>query len=134
MNATLDVKPKRSHHKKKPETARPGVQTIATAEWGPLSGGVEVKPKLGHLDPLEAAQETARCAQEGNVKLSRAIDSARLVLQTIATAEWDRERSTPVTAADLRKMATAFLAEQGWLRRMVVESRAGDRDLNSLQE
>lgn len=121
MNATLDVKPKRSHHKKKAESARPSEPNALR----PLSGGVEVKPKLGHLDPLEAAQETARCAQEGNVKLSRAIDSARLVLQTIATAEWDRERSTPVTAADLRKMATAFLAEQGWLRRMVVETRAG---------
>lgn len=90
------------------------------------------KPRLMHLEPLAAAQEAARNAQEGSVKLSRSIDECRKVLQMIASAEWDNERNRPVLAEDLRKMAQAFLSERGW--RTLIETRVGDRNMASLSD
>jgi hypothetical protein len=116
MNATLEaVKPKRSHHKKKP---------------GPL---VKVKPNLPPLDPVAAAIEAARHAQEGNTRLARAIDCLRECLQIIVVAEVDNQTKLPVTARDLRALAAegldaySALTGQDWRspRNRVVRTRAG---------
>lgn len=97
------------------------------------------KPKLGHLDPLEAAQETARNAQEGNLKLARAVDALRAGLETISIAEIDNTTGLPVSARDLRLLAVSTLdaysklTGQNWRRHKIVESRVGDRNLASLE-
>jgi hypothetical protein len=64
------------------------------------------KPKLGLPDSLEAAQESARLAQEGNLKLTRAVDALRTALETIVAAEWDHRMNAPVTPKDLRELAS----------------------------
>jgi hypothetical protein len=96
------------------------------------------KPKLGHLDPLTAAQETARNAQEGNLKLARAVDALRTGLETISVAEIDNTTGLPVTAQELRILAVSALdaysalTGQSWRRHKIVNSRAGDRNLATL--
>ena len=127
MNATVETaKPKRSHHKKKPAN---GVAKTPA-----------VKPPLPPVDGLAAALEATRHAQEGNVRLSRAIDVLREGLQTISIAEMDNYTKMPVSAQQLRVMAVetlqaaAALAGQNWLtpRNQVVRTRAGraDHDLS----
>lgn len=127
MNATVSapIKPKRSHHKKKPN----GAAKTPTP-----------KPPLPPVDGLAAAIEAARHAQEGNTRLARAIDVLREGLQTIAIAEIDNYTKMPVSAQQLRVMAVetlqsaAALAGQNWLtpRNQVVRTRAGraDHDLS----
>lgn len=104
--------------------------------------GPAEKPKLPILDPLEAAQETARCAQEGAHKLGRAVEVLRQGLETLAVAEYDHEEGRPLGARDLRRIACetldaySALSGQNWRnpRNKIVGSRAGDRDLTNLQE
>lgn len=99
------------------------------------------KPKLGHLDPLESAQETARNAQEGNVKLARAVDALRASLEVIVTAEVDNTTGLPVQAHDLRLLAVqgldaySQLTGQNWrlAKNKLVNSRAGDRNIATLE-
>jgi len=97
------------------------------------------KPSLGHPDALAAAQEAMRHAQEGNVKLARSVDVMRVALETIVVAEIDNTTGQPVTAQELRGLAlTALetysrLTGQNWRRTKVVESRAGDRNLSTLE-
>lgn len=110
-----------------------------------LSTSALEKPKLGHLDPLEAAQETARNAQEGNRKLASAIDVMREALEQIVCASapgiFDRLTGKPVTSMDLGNMAMAGLdaysglTGQSWRRvKLTGASRAGDRSMNGLGE
>ena len=95
---------------------------------------------IGLPNPLEAAQEAARCAQEGNLKLAKAVETLRMGLEMMVEAEWDRETNAPVSAADLRKMAIGALdaysaiAGQSWRRyKLSGATRAGDRNLNNLE-
>ena len=87
------------------------------------------KPSLGHPDALAAAQEACRHAQDGNVKLSRAVDTMRVALETIVVAEIDNTTGLPVSAADLRGLALkaletySRLTGQSW--RSTKSSRAG---------
>jgi hypothetical protein len=126
MSTEAPVKPKRSHHKKKP---------AAIAE--PVK-----KPNLPNLDPNDASvwQEAARLAQEGNTKLARAIDALRECLQIIVIAEMDNHTKLPVTARDLRQLAAegldaySAITGQNWRRHQVVRSRAGDRNQSTLEE
>lgn len=123
MNAVV---PKRSHHKKKPDV----VEVNGT------------KPKLGLPDPLEAAQEAARHAQEGNRKLSLAVDALRTALETITVAEIDHETGLPVSARDLRQLAVdgldaySQITGQNWRspRNRIVATRVGDRNLGKLSD
>lgn len=118
MNATATeaAKPKRSHHKKKSNGVAP-----------------KAKPNLPPLDPVAAAIEAARHAQEGNTKLARAIDALRECLQIIVVAEIDNQTKLPVTARDLRVLAAegldaySALTGQDWRspRNRVVRTRAG---------
>lgn len=107
----------------------------------PLNLNVTEKPRLPHLDPLEAAQEAARHAQEGNRKLALAVDAMRSALETIAVAEIDRATGLPVTARDLRQLATegldaySALTGQNWRRvKLTGPSRAGDRSMGRLSD
>jgi hypothetical protein len=98
----------------------------------------KAKPKLPPLDSLEAALETARNAQEGNLKLARSVDVLRQTLETIVMAEIDNSTGLPVAAADLRTLAVAGLdaysklTGQSWRRHPIIQSRAGDRTLTGL--
>jgi hypothetical protein len=125
MNASAEtVKPKRSHHKKKPAVA--------------VTAVLETKPKLPPLDPLAAAQEACQLAQEGNIKLARAIDILREGLQLLVFAEADHSTKppTPMTASMLRTLAAETLDAYGRLtgqnwrspRNQVVHTRAGKAD------
>lgn len=92
--------------------------------------GGEKKP-IGLPDPLEAAQEAQRLAQEGNVKLARSIDVLRMAVETIVSAERDNTTGLAVTAEDLRGIAIAGLNEysrvsgQSWKRHKIVGNWAG---------
>jgi hypothetical protein len=127
MNATLEsVKPKRSHHKKKP------TQEATLAQ----------KPRLPPLDPNDVTlwQETARNALEGNTKLARAIDILREGLQLLVYAEFDHSTKppTPMTSAMLRTLAAETLDAYGRLtgqnwraaKNQVVRTRAGQDRVN----
>ena len=98
------------------------------------------KPSIGVPDPLDAAREELRHAKEGNLKLQRAIDGMRQTLETIVAAEFDHHRGQPVTAVELRTMATEGLNEysrltgQNWRRHKLIGSRVGDRDMSTLGE
>lgn len=89
------------------------------------------KPRLGLPDPLQAAQEEARCAKEGTHKLGRAIDVLRTGLETIVQAEMDNRTRLPVTAAELRQLAVdtldaySALTGQDWRRHKLQGSWAG---------
>ena len=113
------LKLKRSHKKKPPAVVDP------IPPFPPDSG---LKPKLPPLDPVLAAREAMRHALEGNGRLTLALDEARLVLQTIAVAEWDRETNSVVSAQALRDMARDFLVSQGLSSHSVVRTRAGSAD------
>lgn len=100
------------------------------------------KPSLGLPDPLWAAQETARCASEGNLKLAKAVDALRETLETIVAAEYDRVTKLPVSATQLRQLAVAGLDRytavcgQNWRlarNKLTGATRAGDRDLTTLE-
>lgn len=86
---------------------------------------------MGLPDSLEAAQEAARCAQEGSYKLSRSVDAMRAALETIVIAEVDNRTGRLVTPDDLRGIARAALDEysrisgQSWKRHKLVGSWAG---------
>jgi hypothetical protein len=126
MSSVDAVKPKRSHHKKKPAVA--------------VTSTLVTKPSLGYPDPLAAAQEACRLAQEGSHKLSKAVDALRETLETIAIAEFDHTTRMPVSASDLRGLAVAgldaysALIGQNWRRHKLIGSRAGDRSLARLNE
>ena len=100
---------------------------------------VEERPSIGLPDPLEAAQEEARHAKEGALKLSRAIDAMRGALETIVVAEVDLKTNLPVTAVQLRSLAVEGLNEysrisgQSWRRHKLIGSWAGDRRLDNLE-
>lgn len=127
MNA--EVKPKRSHHKKKP--------------LADIPFALPKKPAIPNLDPNDASvwQEAARLAQEGNTKLARAVDALRECLQLIVIAEMDNHTKLPVTARDLRTLAAegldaySAITGQNWRhsRNQVVRSRAGDRNQGTLE-
>ena len=102
---------------------------------------VAEKPRLPQLDPLEAALETARHAQEGNHKLGRAVEALRAGLEAIAYAEVDRSTGLPATPKDLRLLAAAALdaysqvTGQNWRRvKLTGSTRAGDRNINGTEE
>jgi hypothetical protein len=96
------------------------------------------KPELPPLDPLVAAQEEARHAKEGGLKLSRSIDVMRVALETILIAEVDNKTRLPVTTKDLKGIAVEALNEyskltgQSWRRHPIIGSWAGDRNLETL--
>lgn len=96
------------------------------------------KPSLGLPDPLEAAQEEARHAKEGALKLSSAIDLMRTALETIVIAEVDNRTGLPVSTKDLRGLAVealnaySALTGQSWRRHKIIGSWAGDRNLDTL--
>lgn len=69
----------------------------------------DLKPSMPALDPLAAAQEEARHAKEGNVKLARAVDILREGLELLVVAEIDRKTGIPVDAPTLRQLAAACL-------------------------
>lgn len=91
---------------------------------------------MGRVDPLYAAQEAARCAQDGNLKLAKAVDVMRAALETIISAEWDHEAGRAVSPQDLRNIALSAMNEysgltgQNWRRAKLIGSYAGDRNLN----
>lgn len=98
-------------------------------------------PRLPQLDPLEAAQEEARHAKEGNLKLAKSVEALRQTLETIAQAEIDRTTGLAVSAKDLRQLAASGLdaysviSGQSWRRhKLTGPTRAGDRDLATLEE
>lgn len=98
------------------------------------------KPAIPHLDPLEAVQESLRCAQEGNAKLQGAIEALREALETIVVAEVDRRTGLPVSALELRSLAVqgldaySQLTGQSWRRTKLRGSFVGDRSLPSAAE
>lgn len=119
------IKPKRSHHKKKPAVAPPEA----------------VKRNLPPLDPNIAALEAEAHAQEGNRKLCMVVDVLRCGLETIVIAEMDNTTGLPTTALDLRKLAVEALnaysaiTGQSWRRaKLTGPTRAGDRNQNSLKD
>lgn len=89
------------------------------------------KPPIGLPDALEAAQESCRLAQEGNLKLSTAVDYLRTALETIVIAEVDRTTGRPTTTRDLRGIAIeglnaySQLSGQNWKRHKLVGNWAG---------
>lgn len=99
-----------------------------------------VRPPVPRLDPLEAAQEAQRHAQEGNLKLARAVDVLRTSLETIIQADWDHVANRACSAGDLRQIALRAMDEyssisgQSWRKHKLIGSRAGDRDLSTLEE
>lgn len=107
-----------------------------------LQGPIIDKPKLGLPDPLEAAQEACRLAQEGNVKLCRGMDIFREALEMIVMAEFDHGTGKPVDAAQLRKLAEgalngySALSGQNWKlpkNKLSGATRAGDRSMQGLE-
>lgn len=99
------------------------------------------KPSLGHLDPLQAAQDAARNAQEGNLKLAKAVEVLRLAHETICIAEIDTQTGLPVSTTDLRALsvealdAYSAICGQSWRRaKLTGTSRAGDRNMATLGE
>lgn len=122
------MKPKRSHHKKKP--------------LADIPFALPKKPAIPNLDPNDVGvwQESARLAQEGNTKLARAIDALRECLQIIVVAEMDHHTNQAVTARDLRTLAAegldaySAITGQNWRhsRNQVVRSRAGDLNQSTL--
>lgn len=70
---------------------------------------VDARPHLPPLDPLAAAQEEARHAKEGNLKLARAVEILREGLELLVVAEIDRQTGVPVDAHTLRSLAAACL-------------------------
>lgn len=97
------------------------------------------KVNLPPLDPLEAAREVARHAQEGNHKLAMAVDTLRTALETVVMAEMDLTTKRPTTTGDLRAIAVnglnaySQLTGQSWRRHKIIGSWAGDRDLKTLE-
>lgn len=89
------------------------------------------KPSIGLPDELEAAQESARLAQQGALKLSRAVDFLRTALETIVIAEVDLSTGRPTTTRDLRDLAIEGLnaysqiSGQSWKRHKLVGNWAG---------
>lgn len=98
------------------------------------------RQKIGVPDSLDAAMETARCAQEGAYKLQKAVDALRTGLETISVAEFDHEQRIPVSSSQLRAMAVATLDEysrlvgQNWRKHPLIGNRAGDRNDSDYNE
>jgi hypothetical protein len=119
--ARIPAKAKRSLKPKRPVQAAPVTAAPARDE----------KPPIGLPDPLEAAQEAARLAQEGSLKLSRAVDTLRETLETIVVAEMDLRTQLPTTTKDLRGIAIAGLnayaqiSGQSWKKHKLVGNWAG---------
>jgi hypothetical protein len=86
------------------------------------------KPGYEDSNPLDvnaSIMEEAMNAKRGAEKLRIALDECRVVLQTIAAAEYDHQLKRGVEAADLRAIARAFLDSKGWAgKRIVVTTRA----------
>lgn len=131
------VKPARKKGKKR----RARKRSRGFALMPPMLQASSQKRDLPPLDPLEASQEEARHAKEGNLKLQRAVDTLRTALETIVVAERDNRTGLPTTTQDLRGIAVAGLEEysrltgQSWRRHKLVGNWAGDRNLpDSLEE
>lgn len=98
------------------------------------------KPPLPPLDPLAASQEAAAHAQEGNVKLSRAVDILRGALETVVMAEMNLKTQLPTTTEELRGIAIEGLSAysrltgQSWKRHKLIGSWAGDRNLSTVED
>lgn len=73
--------------------------------------GAKKKRSIGVPDSLEAAQECARLAQEGNTKLARAVDILRGAMEIALMAEVDNQTGRLVTLQDLRGILSAGLDE-----------------------
>jgi len=97
------------------------------------------KPSIGLPDPLHAAQEACRLAQEGNTKLARSVDVLRQALETIVIAEVDNRTGLPTTPKDLRGLAVeglnaySALIGQNWRKNPIIASWAGDRNMSTLE-
>lgn len=106
--------------------------TLASVERSVLTE----KPPLPSLDPMEAAKESARVAQEGNLKLCRAVEVLREAMELAVIAEVDNTTGQPVSAKQLREILVTGLDEysrlthQSWRRNKIIHTRAGDRDLS----
>jgi hypothetical protein len=100
--------------------------------------GVATVP-LMPLDPLVQAQEVARHAQEGNLKLAKAVEALRAGLETIVVAEMDNRTGLPVGISDLKQIAVAALdaysaqCGQSWRspKNRLISSWAGDRNITT---
>lgn len=99
---------------------------------------VDAKPSMPGLDPLAAAQEEARHAKEGNVKLGRAVEILREGLELLVVAEVDNKTGLPVDARTLRQLAAGTLDRysqhvgQNWRsakNKLTGATRAGDYSL-----
>jgi hypothetical protein len=99
------------------------------------------KPKksIGLPDPIEVLREREKSATEGNRKLTLAVDCLRKCLENIAVAEIDLQTGAAVGAAQLRELAVnglnhySSISGQSWRRHRVIDTRAGDRDLSTLE-
>lgn len=96
-----------------------------------LGSTAKEKQPIGLPDPLEAALEAQRLAQEGNVKLARSVDALRTACETVLIAEVDNTTGRAVTVQDLRGIVTAGLNEysritgQSWKRHKLIGNWAG---------
>lgn len=94
------------------------------------------RPPLPALDPMEQAREAGRLAQEGNLKLCRAVEVLREAMELAIMAEVDNTTGQMVTPKQLREILTVGLDEysrlthQSWRRNKIIHTRAGDRDLS----
>jgi hypothetical protein len=100
------------------------------------------KPSLPSLDPLEAAQEACRLAQDGNLKLAKAVDALRSGLELIVSAEVDHETGLLVEGRVLRTFAIdalnaySTICGQNWKlprNKLSGPTRAGDKTLSTLE-
>lgn len=108
------------------------LETLASVQRGVITE----KPPLPSLDPMEQAREAARLAQEGNLKLCRAVEVLREAMELAIMAEVDNTTGQMVTPKQLREILVTGLDEysrlthQSWRRNKIVHTRAGDRDLS----
>ena len=136
-NTEAPARIKRKYTRRKPMPAKAAGQGAA---FGLSTPNTMARPPLGLPDPLWAAQEAARCAMEGNLKLAQSVEALRQTLETIVHAEFNNAEKRPVTAAELRELATSGLdaysriCGQNWRRaKLTGPTRAGDRDLSTLE-
>ena len=129
-NTEAPARIKRKYTRRKALPAKAQGQGAAIAS----TPNTTARPPLGLPDPLWAAQEAARCAQEGNLKLAQSVEALRQTLETIVTAEYNHAERRPVSAEELRELATTGLdtysriCGQNWRRaKLTGPTRAGDR-------
>lgn len=110
---------------------RPPIKPAPRKVRAKVAAAPKEKPPIGLPDPLEAALESQRLAQEGNLKLSRSVDALRTACETVLIAEVDNTTGRAVTVHDLKGIVTAGLNEysritgQSWKRHKLIGNWAG---------